>query len=412
MSRTKPRTWRSRSPRHQAQARTAPSDVGAPTAGDPAWRSRGRGRTAASRARPAARAPAASAGLKCRGAGPAATIASTCSAGMCARSSSSSSLTPGKPPAQLGRRGRRRLGRQLAGPRAVEDPVEHVRLDRRRRPAEAAHARTGSPGRARSRSARPMTLNSACETTICGNGVTMIGWPSSARTRPTSSIEGSRSGPPCPISRSCRRVVVITPPAIWWCRNAASKSCGAPDRQLLGRGQAGRRSRRPGPARGRRRRRVCPISRRLATVRRASGSDEPLPSGAAADLHDLDAQLGRDRVGQRRQPDRGVRVQLQRRRPERGLDRREQGAGPLGGEDAGRVLDVDPVDVRVGRALRGEVGVEGVVVHGADRVGQRADDLVDRRPASAAGRSRRAASMSCIGSRTTTRSMPLTASRS
>jgi len=52
-------------------------------------------------------------------------------------------------------------------------------------------------------------------------------------------------------------------------------------------------------------------------------------------------------------------------------------AGPLGGEDAGRVLDVDAVEVRVGRELRGEVDVERVVVHGADRVGQGADDLAD-----------------------------------
>ena len=58
-------------------------------------------------------------------------------------------------------------------------------------------------------------------------------------------------------------------------------------------------------------------------------------------------------------------------------DRRQQCPRPLGGEDPGRVLHVDPVEVRVGGVLPGEVGVEGVVVHRADRVGQRPDHLVD-----------------------------------
>ena len=62
-------------------------------------------------------------------------------------------------------------------------------------------------------------------------GVTMIGWPSSARTRSVSSITAGKRWPSFS-SSSWRFVVVITPPAIWWRRKLASKLCGVPGGRL------------------------------------------------------------------------------------------------------------------------------------------------------------------------------------
>jgi hypothetical protein len=78
-------------------------------------------------------------------------------------------------------------------------------------------------------------------------------------------------------------------------------------------------------------------------------------------------------------------VQLERGVPELRRDRRDQGAGALRGEDSRRVLHVDAVDIGALAHLTGEVGVEGVVVHRADRERQRADHLVDAGPLEAAG---------------------------
>ena len=81
-----------------------------------------------------------------------------------------------------------------------------------------------------------------------------------------------------PISRSCRRVVVMHAAGELVVQERGVEVLRPPDRQLLGRGQpvevvaATRPSSRSSMSTR------WPISRRLATVRRASGSDEPLPS--------------------------------------------------------------------------------------------------------------------------------------
>ena len=75
-----------------------------------------------------------------------------------------------------------------------------------------------------------------------------------------------------------------------------------------------------------------------------------------------------------------MRVQLERLAAERRPHGGDQRPRPLRGEDPGRVLDVGPVDVRAVRVGGRDAGVERVVVHGRDRVGQRPDDLARRRP--------------------------------
>ena len=60
-----------------------------------------------------------------------------------------------------------------------------------------------------------MTFITACVPTNCENGVTMIGQPNSARTRPHSSSAASNSSGRR-ISASWRRIVVTIPPGIWW----------------------------------------------------------------------------------------------------------------------------------------------------------------------------------------------------
>ena len=90
---------------------------------------------------------------------------------------------------------------------------------------------------------------------------------------------------------SWRRVVVITPPAIWWRRNAASKSWGAPVGQLLPPRPVVQEVRSDEPeqpvvdvdACGRARAGSPP-------VRRASGSERAVAERPAADLQHVDTQ--------------------------------------------------------------------------------------------------------------------------
>ena len=236
----------------------------------------------------------------------------------------------------------------------------------------------------------------------------MIGMPSSARTRVTSSIISSKR---CasPSSASWRRIVVITPPAIWWRRNAASKSLGPP----VGRPSALAslpevRSDEPEQP-------VVDVDgvAELAQVRHQAlriGQRRAPRERPAAGLQRGHAVLGGRQVGQRGEPDRGVRVQLQRRVTERRPQRRQQRRGALGREEPAGVLDVDAVDVGGRGEQRGEPGVERVVVNGADRERERRDDLGPACLADLAADAS-AASMSCIGSRTTKRSMPFATSR-
>ena len=70
--------------------------------------------------------------------------------------------------------------------------------------------------------------------------------------------------------------------------------------------------------------------------------------GAAADLEHVHAEGRGDEAGELRQPEGGVRVQLEGLAAERRLDGGDQRPRPVRGEDARRVLDVGAVDVGAG----------------------------------------------------------------
>src|SRR6185369_14756915 len=92
-------------------------------------------------------------------------------------------------------------------------------------------------------------------------------------------------------------------------------------------------------------------------------------------LYHLDTEVGHEYICPWRQPDGRMRVQLEGLAIERGQERRNQRTSAFRGQQAGGVLDVDPIDGRAVRHLLGEAGVEGVVVYLAERVDQRGHHL-------------------------------------
>ena len=96
---------------------------------------------------------------------------------------------------------------------------------------------------------------------------------------------------------------------------------------------------------------------------------------ADADVQDVDAEIGGDAIGVGRHADRAVRMQFQRQPALRRLDGGNQRAGAVGGQEARWVLDVEPIEVRRFGERGRQVGVEGIVVRVAQRIGERADDL-------------------------------------
>ena len=89
----------------------------------------------------------------------------------------------------------------------------------------------------------------------------------------------------------------------------------------------------------------------------------------------VEAGLQSCQVDDRREPDRAVAVQLDRAP---GRDEvRGQLAHGVGRQQAARVLEVEAVDVGAVGERRDPLGVVGVRVHGADRVGEPDHDLLD-----------------------------------
>ena len=72
-------------------------------------------------------------------------------------------------------------------------------------------------------------------------------------------------------------------------------------------------------------------------------------------------------------------VQFQRLAIQAVADRRDERPRPFRRQQAGRVLDVDPVDIAAAGHPGSQPGVAGVVVDLAERVGERADDLLAAR---------------------------------
>ena len=99
-------------------------------------------------------------------------------------------------------------------------------------------------------------------------------------------------------------------------------------------------------------------------------------------------------------------MQFERQPSFGGLDGGNQRARAVGRQQAGRVLDIDAVEIRGPRKVGRETRVEGVAVRVAQRIGQSTDDIIaafladDLEVASIASRS-------CIGSSTMKRDTPL-----
>src|SRR5690606_21461283 len=89
----------------------------------------------------------------------------------------------------------------------------------------------------------------------------------------------------------------------------------------------------------------------------------------------VDTELRRREVSERREPDRAVGVKLERFAVESCSYSRDERAGAFRGEQARRVLDVDPAHVGRLRERGGQICVERIVVHGTDREGETGENL-------------------------------------
>ncbi len=95
----------------------------------------------------------------------------------------------------------------------------------------------------------------------------------------------------------------------------------------------------------------------------------------ASDVQDIDSELGSRHVRQRGKADGAMGMQFQRLGTNAGTDGRNQRACALGSQEAGRVLDVQARDIGRSSEHAGEIGVKGVIVYGADRVGEPGEHL-------------------------------------
>ena len=68
-------------------------------------------------------------------------------------------------------------------------------------------------------------------------------------------------------------------------------------------------------------------------------------------------------------------MQLQRLVADAGANRRNQAARTFRAQQAGWVFDIQSINVRRRGQLAGQIGIEGIIMHGTDGIGQRRDDL-------------------------------------
>ena len=219
----------------------------------------------------------------------------------------------GEPAAQLGRRRRRRLVRQLRAPAAG------------RGSGPARRARSAPVGRPKPPMAYRITWSEHVRVALADDVEQRLRDDHLRERRDHDRVAQLGADLPDLLDEALEAVLhadlAQLPPGRRHARRRRSggagtrrrSPAGCPTGSSLGDGQPVEEVARPGPAPGRRRR-PCGPSRAgwpPSAAPRAATSRCPAP---AADLHDLHAEVGRERVGQRRQPDRGVRVQLQRGR--------------------------------------------------------------------------------------------------
>ena len=279
--------------------------------------------------------------------GPAATMASTCSAGIVARNRNSSSDRRASKRAAARTAPAWRLDSPVRAHAAVLDPVAHVRIDRRRWRAEASeHVADHLVGHVRvallaDHVHHRLRADDLRERRHHDRVAQLARERARPRRRPRA------DGAPGASRASWRRIVadhaagqlVLEVARVVFLRRARRQAFGGgepaevaadcPDQRSMSRC-----------------RREMPLLRRLATVRsRSPAGCCRCPAGArryAPCRHPAPAR----RIGERRQADRAVRVQLQRLAAEGRAQRGQQRAGALRRQQAARVLQVDTRDVR------------------------------------------------------------------